>query len=247
MITDSPGSALALIATYNERENILLLVERLFALPEKLSVLVVDDASPDGTGAVLRERFGNDARLILVERESKRGYGTAMIEGFERALALGFERIVTLDADFSHDPSDVPRLLQALERSAVAIGSRYRDGVRVLNWPPRRLILSLFANAYVRRLLGLPFRDNTSGFRAYRRQVLESIDPGSLRSQGYAFLVEILYRAQLCGWLIEEEPIVFTERREGQSKMSGGVIFESALAPWAMLLKKRSLMKRLRK
>jgi dolichol-phosphate mannosyltransferase len=247
MRTEPSGNAVALIATYNERENILLLVERLFALPEGLSVMVVDDASPDGTGAALRERFGKDPRLILVEREGKRGYGTAMIAGFERALAMGFERIVTLDADFSHDPADVPQLLQALDRVAVAIGSRYRDGVRVLNWPPRRLILSLFANAYVRRLLGLPFRDNTSGFRAYRRQVLESIDPGSLRSQGYAFLVEILYRALLLGWPIEEEPIVFTERREGQSKMSGGVIFESALAPWGMLLRKRSLIKRLRK
>lgn len=238
---------IAILATYNERENILSMIEQLLALPVGLSVLVVDDRSPDGTAQAIREYYPDDPRVLLIEREQKLGYGTAMVEGFQRALSEGFEVVVTLDADFSHDPEAVPNLVRAIEQeAAVAIGSRYKDGVRVLNWPPRRLVLSLFANRYVQTILNIPIRDCTSGFRAYSRQVLESIDIQSLRFPGYAFLVEVLYRTILCGFPIQEVPIIYTERREGQSKMSKLVILESIGAPWRMLLSRGWLRKRIR-
>jgi len=238
-------SVVALLATYNERENILGLIEQLLGLPLDLSVLVVDDRSPDGTAEAVKEHHGRNARVLLLEREKKLGYGTAMVAGFRRALEKGFQTIVTLDADFSHDPESVPALVEALGQAALAIGSRYKDGVRVLNWPPRRLVLSLFANRYVRALLGLPTRDSTSGFRAYDRRVLEAIDFDSLHSHGYAFLVEVLYRAVLCGFPVVEVPIVFTERRDGRSKMSKRIIFESIWAPWRMRLRRKATLKRL--
>jgi len=234
----------AVLATYNERENILPMIEQLLALPLGLSVMVVDDRSPDGTAEAVRQRYGHQPRVILIERGGPRGYGRAMVAGFQRALEEGFQTMVTLDADFSHDPAAVPRLVQGLDPAAVALGSRYKDGVRVLNWPPRRLVLSLFANRYVQVLLGLPTRDSTSGFRAYDRRVLEAIDLKSLRSHGYAFLVEILYRAFLCRFSLVEVPIIYTERREGQSKMSKRVIFESIWAPWRLRLARRSMRKR---
>jgi len=235
----------AVVATYNERENILQLARQLLKLPLNLSLIVVDDGSPDGTAQALRDEYPGNARIILLERSKKLGYGTAMVEGFRLALERGFQTVVTLDADFSHDPASVPALVEALGPAAIAIGSRYKDGIRVLNWPPRRLLLSLFANRYVRTLLGLPTRDSTSGFRAYDRRVLEAIDLESLHSRGYAFLVEVLYRALLCGFPVVEVPIVFTERREGQSKMEGRVMLEAALAPWRMRLKRKATRARL--
>lgn len=237
---------LAVVATYEERENILDLTQELLSLPLILSVLVVDDQSPDGTARALREEYQDNPRVLLLERSGKRGYGAAMVEGFQLALERGFQTIVTLDADFSHDPKAVPTLVEALGAAAVAVGSRYKDGVRVLNWPPRRLLLSLFANRYVRAVLGLPTRDSTSGFRAYDRSVLEAIDLSSLRSHGYAFLVEVLYRAVLGRFPVVEVPIVFTERREGESKMSKRVILESIAAPWRMRLRRRATLSRLR-
>lgn len=240
-----PSTTAAILATYNERENILPLVDCLLALPENLSVVIVDDHSPDGTAQAIRERYFASERVVLIEREGKLGYGTAMVAGFQAALEKGFQKLVTLDADFSHDPAAVPELLDALSKSDLVVGSRYKDGVRVLNWPPRRLLLSLFANRYVRTLLSLPTRDSTSGFRAYHRRVLESIHLSSLKSQGYAFLVEVLYRAHLCGFSVEEVPVIFTERREGQSKMSHRVILESVGAPWRMRLAKSRMMKSL--
>jgi dolichol-phosphate mannosyltransferase len=176
----------------------------------------------------------HDPRVVPVIREGKLGYGSAVLEGFRKALDLGSTYIVTLDADFSHDPKEIPALLAALEKADIAIGSRYTGGVRVLNWHVSRLLLSLFANRYVRTILGIPVDDATSGYRAYRRRAIEAILESRIDSQGYSFLVEILYRAYKRGMQITEVPIVYSERREGQSKMSKGVIFEAMLRPWLL-------------
>lgn len=238
-MNSSPSTGLVIIASYNEKENIVRLLESILSLEESLSVLIVDDNSPDGTADEIRQHFESEPRVMLLCREKKAGYGTAMVAGFNKALEDNFETVVTMDADLSHDPESIPQLLGALRQGAdMVIGSRYKDGVRVLNWPPGRLLISLFGNWYVRRILGLPFRDSTSGFRAYRRKVLEQVDPGSLGFKGYAFLVELLYRAFILRFQIVESPIIYTERREGQSKMSKWVILESAVAPWRMRLRR---------
>jgi dolichol-phosphate mannosyltransferase len=161
-----------------------------------------------------------------------------MLRGFQEALAGGATEIATLDADFSHDPAELPRMFEALERADIAVGSRYSGGVRVLNWHPSRLLLSLFANRYVSAILGLNISDATSGFRAYRRATLESIPFGQIRSTGYSFLVEVIYSLTRKGHTVVEVPIIYTERREGQSKMDKGVIFEAVLRPWLLRLRR---------
>jgi dolichol-phosphate mannosyltransferase len=228
----------ALVATYNERANIELLGPAILALEPPASLLVVDDASPDGTAQAveaLAERF--PGRVHLLRRPGKLGYGTAFAEGIGEALRLGATAIVSLDADRSHDPADIPPMLAAMEREGwdVVVGSRYLGGVRVLNWPVYRLLLSVFANRYAGLLLGLKVTDATSGFRAYRAEVFAKADPRHVKARGYAFLVETLYRARRGGARIGEHPIVFSERRDGQSKMSKWVILEAALRPWQLL------------
>jgi dolichol-phosphate mannosyltransferase len=199
-----------------------------------LEVVIVDDSSPDGTADLVRERFEEDGRVHLIMRAGDRGYGTAMVEGFRWCLKAGAGRVVTMDADFAHDPDAVPLLLEASEESDLVIGSRYAGGVRVLNWSPQRLLLSMFANRYARTILGSKVRDMTSGFRCYRREVLKSIGMDRLRARGYAFLVQMLYYTERAGFEVQEVPIVYTERRAGQSKMSKAIMFESALVPWKL-------------
>lgn len=230
-----------LIATYDEQENIGRLIERLLALPDGVEVLVVDDASPDGTADLVREAFGDDSRVHLVVRAEDRGYGKAMVEGFRWCLNEEVSRVVTMDADFAHDPETVPSLLKATAEADVVVGSRYAGGIRVLNWSPQRLLLSVFANAYARTILGSRIRDMTSGFRCYRREVLEAMDFDRLRARGYAFLVQMLYYAEQAGFRIKEVPIVYTERRAGQSKMSKAIMLESAVVPWKLRLWRRVL------
>lgn len=222
------------LATYNEASNLQSLIPVLREVVPDGYVIVVDDNSPDGTPALLEELSRKDSYIVPVIRSGKLGYGSAVLTGFRRAMEMGATRVVTLDADFSHDPLSIPDLLAALANADIAIGSRYYQGVRVLNWHVSRLLLSLFANRYVRFILGMRVADATSGYRAYRRAAVEAILASRIDSQGYSFLVEILYRAYRRGMRIVEVPIVYSERREGQSKMSKGVIFEAMIRPWLL-------------
>ena len=227
---------LTLIVTYNEADNISRLVPEILKHLPGTSVLVVDDNSPDGTSNVVRALGEHDPRISVLCRTNERGYGSAMIAGMQRAIANGYECVLTLDADFSHDPADLPRLLEGLANADVAVGSRYAGGVRVLNWEVWRLLLSLGANAYVRLLSGLACVDCTSGFRAYRASVLERGKLREIRTTGYAFLPELLFN--LDGARVAEVPICYTERRLGESKMSKGVIAEALVRPWFLFLRR---------
>lgn len=225
------------LATYNEAPNLQNLVPELLQVLPAARIIVVDDNSPDGTPNLLKAIAKNEPRLVPIIRPGKGGYGSAVLDGLKRALELGAARIATLDADFSHDPAALPALLEGLREGDVAIGSRYFEGVRVLNWHPSRLLLSLFANRYVKTILSIPVEDATSGFRAYRRAAVEALTSSKINSVGYSFLVEILYFLYRRGMKIVEVPIVYTERREGQSKMSGRVIREAVVRPWLLRLR----------
>jgi dolichol-phosphate mannosyltransferase len=227
------------IATYNERDNVEDLLAQLLRLVECLRVVVVDDASPDGTAdAVATVAAAHPGRVALVRRAGKLGYGSAFVAGFARALDDGADAVVSMDADFSHAPSSVPALLGALSDSDVVIGSRYKDGIRILNWSLWRLLLSVAANRYVNAVLRLGSDDCTSGFRAYRADVLRGIDFASAGSNGYAFLVELLERVVAAGFRVAEVPIVYEDRQHGESKMDRRVMFEAAWKPWALRLRR---------
>jgi glycosyltransferase involved in cell wall biosynthesis len=225
-----------LLPTFNEAENLPLMVEALRSLAVPLDVIVVDDASPDGTGRLAEELAAGRDDLLVVRRTGPRGFGEALTEGFRVALERGSSVVVTMDCDFSHDPAAIPYLLARLEEADLAIGSRYAAGGQIRNWPLHRRLLSSTANAFVRALFRLPARDCTSGFRAYRRDLLQAIPWDRLHSTGYSFLVEVLYWASLSPAVrVSEVPICFTERRLGQSKMGLGEILWGA----ANLLKLR--------
>jgi dolichol-phosphate mannosyltransferase len=227
---------LTLVVTYNEVDNISRLVPAILAHLPASSVLVVDDNSPDGTAKAVQAIADTDDRVSVICRTAERGYGSAMIAGLRYGITNGFDSILTLDADFSHDPADLPRLLAGLENADVAVGSRYAGGVRVLNWDVRRLLLSLAANTYVRLLSGLACIDCTSGFRGYRVSVLERMPLTSMKTTGYAFLPELLFN--LGDVRVTEVPICYTERRLGESKMSSGVIAEALVRPWMLLARR---------
>ncbi|MES1256079.1 MAG: glycosyltransferase [Acidobacteriota bacterium] len=227
---------LTLVVTYNEADNIARLVPAILAAVPESSVLVVDDNSPDGTAQIVRTLGETDPRVSVICRTTERGYGSAMVAGLRHGIANGYEAILTLDADFSHNPADLPLLLAALDTGDVSIGSRYVGGVRVLNWEVRRLLLSLGANAYVRRLSGLACVDCTSGFRGYRTRVFTRVQLDAIKTTGYAFLPELLF--DLGPVKVVEVPICYTERRLGESKMSGRVIAEAVVRPWTMLLRR---------
>jgi dolichol-phosphate mannosyltransferase len=219
---------LVIIPTYNERENIRDIVPIVLSKGENIDVLVVDDNSPDGTQEEVRllmEKYGN--RINLLARPAKLGLGTAYVEGFKYALAKGYDLIVEMDADFSHNPEDLPRLIEASKEADLVIGSRYTNGISVVNWPLKRLILSYFANLYARIVTGVPVRDLTAGFKCFRKKVLESIDLSKIHSDGYAFQIEMNYYAYEKGFKIKEVPIIFIERRAGTSKMSKRIIKEA--------------------
>lgn len=221
--------------TYNERDNIVQLIDAVLDLPLELDILIVDDDSPDGTADLVESCLKKSERVHLLRRNGLRGLGRAYIDGFKYALEKGYEAVFSMDADFSHDPKSLQSLMLVLEGHDVAVGSRYCHGrVSVINWPLHRLFLSVFAGKYVRLITGLKVFDPTSGFRGFRSQVLHAIDLDTIRSNGYSFQVETLYRAKRCGFGIKEVPIIFTERREGQSKMSKKIIFEAAVMPWRM-------------
>lgn len=239
---------LVVIPTYNEIDNIQKLIERIFALEiPDLEVLVVDDNSPDFTATVVEEMQLDNPRLHLIKRSGKLGLGTAYVEGFKFALQKSFTHVFEMDADLSHNPEDIPRILQAMNDYDLVIGSRYLTGVNVVNWPLSRLVLSLFANWYARKITGLPLRDCTSGFKCFKRQVLESIDLDAIRSDGYSFQIEMHFLAWKMGFRIKEVPIIFIDRESGSSKMSRKVMLEAAIMVWRLklqdVLRKRAARK----
>jgi dolichol-phosphate mannosyltransferase len=219
---------LIIIPTYNEKENITKMIERLMAMPEGFDLLIVDDGSPDGTASLVREaqqRYGE--RVAMIERSGKLGLGTAYIAGFKYALAKGYDRIFEMDCDFSHNPDDLPRLDAMLDGKDVAIGSRYSRGVNVVNWPMGRLLMSYFASKYVRIVTRMPVADATAGFVGYRREVLDAIDFDRVAMNGYGFQIEMKYTAWRIGFSIGEVSIIFIDREEGTSKMSSGIFGEA--------------------
>jgi dolichol-phosphate mannosyltransferase len=233
-------NAVVIIPTYNERENIPPLVDALLR-HEGVCVLVVDDQSPDGTGAVADDAARqHPGRVDVLHRTSKRGFGRSYVDGIKRAIAGGADLICQMDADFSHDPARLPDLLAAAEHADLVIGSRYVPGGAVVNWPRRRRLLSRFANMYVRAVTHVKARDCTSGYRCWRQEALASLPLDQFVSDGYSFLVEMLFIASRQGRRIVEVPITYTERREGQSKMSRAVIVESAITPWRLIATPRT-------
>jgi len=231
MGTENTTSArkLVIIPTYNEKENIAAMIAKVFSLPEPFDLLVIDDGSPDGTAAIVRERQKEfPDTLHLLERSGKQGLGTAYLMGFRWGLEHGFDYICEMDCDFSHDPDDLIRLCRsAAAGSDVVVGSRYIRGVNVVNWPMSRLLMSYFASIYVRIVTRMPLRDATAGFVCYSRRALETIDLDAVRMKGYGFQIEMKYSAWRLGMRLKEESIIFTERREGASKMSGGIFGEA--------------------
>ena len=233
---------LVIVPTYNERDNIPIVVSQLIAIPG-VRVLVVDDGSPDGTGAVADTlAAGAGGRVSVLHRTGPRGLGVAYIDGMRQALASDATHICQMDADLSHNPADVARLLAATADADVVIGSRYVPGGRIENWPKRRRVLSAFANRYIRTITGLSMRDCTSGFRCWRREALERVPLDRIASNGYAFLVELVWEAAANGCRVGEVPITFVERRQGASKLSGHVVIESVIVPWRLAW--RSLSRR---
>ncbi len=220
---------LVIIPTYNERENIAAMIDKVFSLNDTFDLLIIDDGSPDGTAAIVREQQKEHPdRLHLLERTGKQGLGTAYLTGFRWGLEHGYDSICEMDCDFSHNPDDLPRLHTAIaEGYDVAVGSRYVKGVNVVNWPMSRLLMSYFASKYVRMVTRLPLHDATAGFVCYSRRALEAIDLDGVRMKGYGFQIEMKYSAWRLGLKLREIPIVFTERREGNSKMSGHIFGEA--------------------
>jgi len=224
------SEGLVLIPTYNERENAELIIRKVMSLPRAFDVLVIDDGSPDGTANVVRGLQAEFAgRLFLEERSGKQGLGTAYIHGFRWALARHYEYVFEMDADFSHNPEDLVRLYEAcaLEGYDLAIGSRYIQGVNVVNWPMSRVLMSYFASMYVRVVTGMPIRDATAGFKCYTARVLRALDLNKIRFVGYAFQIEMKWLAYQLGFRIKEVPIIFTDRTRGTSKMSKGIVEEA--------------------
>ena len=231
---------LVIVPTYNERDNLPVVVAALLRIPH-VEVLVVDDRSPDGTGDVADALAGESGgRVSVLHRTGPRGLGLSYIDGLQRALRTDATRICQMDADLSHDPADVPRLLAASAHADLVIGSRYVPGGRIENWPKQRMLLSAFANRYIRAITGLRINDSTSGFRCWRSQALQRLPLHQITSDGYAFLVELAWEAMSAGCRITEVPITFVERRYGASKLSGRVLVESALVPWRLAARRRA-------
>jgi dolichol-phosphate mannosyltransferase len=227
---------LVVMPTYNERENIPTIVPLVLGQRPGIHVLIVDDNSPDGTGQLADEMAEADDRINVIHREGKLGLGTAYIAGFKWALERDYEYVFEMDSDFSHNPEHIPEFLDAAQEYDLVLGSRYLKGVTVVNWPMSRLLLSYFANIYARVITGLPFSDTTGGFKCYHRKVLEGIDLDAITSEGYSFQIETSFRAWRKGFKIGEITIVFTDRTEGSSKMSGRIIREAVWKVWKLRL-----------
>ena len=233
-------SKLIIIPTYNEKENIENIILKVFELEESFNILIIDDGSPDGTAKIVKELQKKYSKsLFLEERSGKLGLGTAYIHGFKWALENNYEYIFEMDADFSHDPKDLPRLYDACHKNNgdLAIGSRYVKGVNIVNWPMSRLLMSFFASKYVKTITGMPIHDSTAGFKCYKRKVLEKINLDKIEFIGYAFQIEMKFKSWKYGFNIVEVPVIFTDRQEGNSKMSGGIFYEALFGVIKMKLK----------
>ena len=228
---------LVVVPTYNERVNVPLIVPAILGQDPCIEVLVVDDSSPDGTGELADQLAAENPRVHVLHRSQKEGLGKAYIAGFRWALDHGYDLIFEMDADFSHDPRFLPTFLDAIQDADLVIGSRYKTGVNVINWPISRLLLSLGANQYARLVTGLPLADSTGGFKCFRRRVLEAIPLERVRSNGYAFQIEMSYLAWRKGFRLKEIPIVFTDRVEGQSKMNRKIVREAVWMVWWLRLR----------
>ena len=228
--------ALVIIPTYNERENVQGIVEMVLRQSPAIDLLIVDDNSPDGTGNIVEAMAGQQPRLHLLRRAGKLGLGTAYIAGFKWGLEKGYEYLMEMDADFSHDPNELPNFLKKIEEADLVLGSRYCNGIRVINWPLSRLMLSKGAAWYVRLITGLPVTDPTGGFKCFRRPILETLELDKVRSNGYAFQVEMTYKAWMTGFRVAEIPITFVDRYAGQSKMSGKIVREALWMVWLLAL-----------
>ena len=225
---------LVIFPTYNEAENIEKIIEEVLKVSDTLDVLVVDDNSPDGTAEIVESLAKKNPRVNLIKRERKLGLGTAYITGFKYAIKHKYDFAFEMDADFSHNPSDIPRFIELLKDYDLIIGSRYLDGVSVVNWPMKRLLLSYFANLFAKKVTGAPIRDLTSGFKCYKRCVLEGIDLNRIKSDGYGFQIEIDFLIWRKGFKVKEIPIVFTERRVGVSKMNKRIVYQAFFLVWRL-------------
>ncbi len=226
--------ALLIIPTYKEIENIARIIPAALKQSPDLQILVMDDNSPDGTAQAVKDIMATEPRVHLIERPRKMGLGSAYVTGFKYALKEGFDYVLEMDADFSHNPNDLPRLLAAAATKDLVIGSRYSQGVNIVNWPFKRLMISYFASKYVRVITGMPIKDPTAGFKCFDRKVLEAINLDQILSDGYAFQIEMNFRAWVKGFRIQEIPIVFTERMDGVSKMSRKIVWEAVFMVWRL-------------
>ena len=232
----SDKKSLVIVPTYNELENIPRIIPAVLSQDANIHLLIVDDGSPDGTGAFVKEEMKKNDRIHLLEREKKMGLGTAYLAGFKYALQNNYDFIFEMDADFSHDPNDLKNFLIAISDNDLVLGSRYINGVRVLNWPMARLLLSFFASVYTRIITGMPIKDATGGFKCFRKKVLEAIDLDKVRSNGYSFQIEMTFKAYSKGFRIKEIPIVFIDRVKGKSKMSKKIVREAVTMVWKLRL-----------
>jgi len=228
------SQAIIIIPTYNEAENVPRLIPAIFRYQPDINILFVDDNSPDGTADIIKGFQKDHKNILLLQRAKKEGLGRAYIAGFKFALKKGFDYIFEMDADFSHDPKEVPKFLEALADSDLVIGSRYIRGVNVINWPLRRLLLSFFANKYTQWITGLPVCDSTGGYKCFRRTVLEKIDLDKIKSNGYGFQIEMNYKAWRSGFRLKEIPIIFVDREFGESKLSKKIMWEAMFLVWKL-------------
>lgn len=225
---------LVIIPTYNEIDNVGRVISAIFSVAANVDILVIDDNSSDGTGKYVEGLSNNDLRVHVIRRSHKLGLGSAYREGFKYALKEGYDYVFEMDADFSHNPQDIPRFLEEIKHCDLVVGSRYLNQISIVNWPISRLLLSYFANVYARIVTGTPIRDLTSGFKCYRRKVIESLPLHRIRSEGYGFQIETVFWAYHKGFKVQELPIVFTDRVEGSSKMSKGIIWEAFWLVWRL-------------
>ncbi len=231
-----PSEAIIIIPTYNESENVERLVDAIEGIQPDINLLFVDDNSPDGTADLIKNLQQKKQNIHILEREKKQGLGRAYIAGFKVALEKGFQYIFEMDADFSHNPAEIPNFLKAMENHDLVLGSRYIKGVNVVNWPLKRLLLSYFANMYTRVITGLPIQDATGGFKCFRRTVLETIDLDKIKTNGYGFQIELTFAAWKSGFRIVEIPIIFIDREFGESKLSKKIMWEAVFLVWKLRL-----------
>src|SRR5689334_17990268 len=241
------SDTLVIVPTYNERDNLPQIVERLMSLPVVVDLLVVDDNSPDGTGKLADEFAAMNPRIHVLHRNNKEGLGRAYCAGFVWALEKGFEYIFEMDGDLSHNPSDIPAFLEAARNADLVLGSRYSNGIRVINWPLNRLMLSLMAAKYVRVITGMPFTDPTGGYKCFRRKTLQALDLENIKSNGYSFQIEMTHKVWRQGLTVAEVPIIFTDRFQGRSKMSRKIVREAFVMVWRLLFQNKLRRRPLRK